>query len=194
MIYEVCELLTTHLRDPQYGVAALSPSVPLPPGDPAVEEVTVVSEFEIDYLPGMPIPPAAYEKGPLVLVRRGDDVTEFSAPGNPEIVTADGRVGCSVLVLYPRQAIYTRQIENRRLSATLRAVRASVGLWLERIPYEERSLRGVQVVSAVAGSSLRVLSTVFALSEVDTLCGAVILELQVTDRWAELDPLAIATP
>lgn len=183
MIYEVCELLATHLRDATHGVNALRASVPLAVGDPALEDVTVVSEFEIPYVPGVKLPDAAFADGPLVLVRRGDDTGEFAPAGNPEIAMEDGRVGIALLVVYPRLAAHGLDVENRRLSATLRAVRRSVGLFFEAIAHEARALREVQVVALLG--SIRVVPTVAAISEVDAMAGAVLLDLNVTDRWAE---------
>lgn len=189
MIYEVCELIATHLRDPQLGIAALSPHVPLNAGDPAVEEVMVLSEFEVDYLAGVPVPKELYATGPVVLVRRGDDVGEFSPAGNPEIAAADSRVGVAVLVLYPRETANALTTENRRLSAVLRALRASIGLFFERVPYDARELRAVQIVGLVEGSTIRLVPTVAMVSERDLMAGAVLLDCAVTDRWAEIDPL-----
>lgn len=183
MIYEVCELLATHLRDATMGVSALGASVPLAVGDPAVEEVTVVSEFEIPYVPGTRLPDSAFKDGPLVLVRRGDDLGEFAPAGNPEIAHEDGRVGVAILVVYPRLQAHSLDVENRRLSATLRAVRRSVGLFFESLPYEQRALREVQVVALLG--AIRVVPTVAAISEVDAMAGAVLVDVNVTDRWAE---------
>lgn len=183
MIYEVCELLATHLRDATMGVNALRASVPLAVGDPALEAVSVVSEFEIPYVPGTKLPDSAFADGPLVFVRRGDDVGEFAPPGNPEILLEDGRVGVAILVLYPRLVAHGLHVENRRLSATLRAVRRSVGLWLEAVSHDQRVLRDVVVVAGLG--SVRVVTTTAAISEVDAMGGAVLLDLNVTDRWAE---------
>ena len=183
MIYEVCELLATHLRDATMGVNALRASVPLAVGDPALEAVTVVSEFEIPYVPGTKLPESAYRDGPLVFVRRGDDTGEFAPAGNPEVANADGRVGIAILVLYPRLQAHGLDVENRRLSATLRAVRRSIGLFFESRSHDQRALRDVQVVDLLG--AVRVMPTVAAISEVDAMAGAVLLDCNVTDRWAE---------
>lgn len=183
MIYEVCELLATHLRDGAMGVNALIGSVPLAAADPALEAVTVVSEFEIPYVPGTKLPDSAFADGPLVLVRRGDDTGEFAPAGNPEIANEDGRVGVALLVVYPRLIAHGLDVENRRLSATLRAVRRSLALLFEERPYEQRELRGVQVVSLLG--AIRVVPTVAAISEVDAMAGAILLDMRITDRWAE---------
>ncbi len=183
MIYEVCDLLATHLRDPMMGVNAVRASVPLAPGDPALEAATVVSEFEIPYVPGTKLPESAYADGPLVFVRRGDDTGEFAPAGNPEIASADGRVGVAVLVLYPRLQRHGLDVENRRLLAMLRAVRHSVGLFFELVPYAQRELRDVQVVEHMG--AIRVLPTGAAISEVDAMAGVIMLDCRVTDRWAE---------
>lgn len=186
MIYEVCELLAAHLRHSTMGVDALAPAVPLALGDPALEPVTVVSEFEVDYLAGGKIPASAYKDGPLVLVRRADDVGEFAPPGNPDVMAEDSRCGVSVLALYPRVTNYAIRVENRRLSALLRVIRRSVGLWLEQAQYDARELRRVQVVNTIG--PIRVVPTIQLTSgedSVDLVAGAVLLDLNVTDRWAE---------
>ena len=127
MIYEVCELVAAQLRDSAVGVNALVGSVPLAPADPALEPVTVKTEFEVPYLAFGRVPAAAWGAGPLVLVRRADDTGEFSMPSSPDILTDDSRCGVAILVLYPRQSDKTLDVENRRLSALLRVVRRSLG-------------------------------------------------------------------
>ena len=164
MIYEVCELVAAQLRDSAVGVNALVGSVPLAPADPALEPVTVKTEFEVPYLAFGRVPAAAWGAGPLVLVR----------------------CGVAILVLYPRQSDKTLDVENRRLSALLRVVRRSLGHWLEDARYPDRELRDVQVVGPLA--PIRVVPTVAMLGgedAVDVVGGAVLLELNVTDRWAE---------
>lgn len=189
MIYEVCELLANHLRSGADGLDALIGSAPLAPNDPPLEAVAVVTEFEIPYVGGSKIPASVYKDGPVVLVRRGDDVGEFAPPGNPEILDADGRCGIAVLVLYPRESEHKLHVENRRLSALLRVVRRSVGLWLERpASHATRELRGVCVVGPMAG--IRLVSTVFSIGgdekyAPDLVAGALMLDLNITDRWAE---------
>lgn len=186
MIYEVCELLATHLRDGADGIDALVGSAPLAPEDPPLEAVTVVSEFEVPYLAGGKIPASAYKAGPLVLVRRADDVGEFAPPGNPDVMADDSRCGVAVLVLYPRETNHAVHVENRRLSALLRVVRRSVGHWIEQKNYESRELRGVQVVGLLG--AIRVVPTLMMIGgedATDLSLGAVLLDLNTTDRWAE---------
>lgn len=186
MIYEVVQLVAAHLRDGAMGVDALAASVPLASGDPALEAVTVTTEFEVPYLAGGRIPASAFGGGPLVLVRRADDLGEFAAPSAPEILEADGRCGVAILVLYPRDSAHSLDVENRRLSALLRVVRRSLAHWLEDVPYAARELRGVQVVGPLAG--VRVIPTVAMIGgedAVDVVAGVLQLELNVTDRWAE---------
>jgi hypothetical protein len=183
MIYEGVELVTAHLRDGTMGVNALRTSVPLAPGDPPIESVTVHSEFEINYLAGGKIPVEAYETGPLVLVRRADDAGEFSAPGNPELLSNDTRLGVAILVLFPRRSARDTHHENRCCSALLRVVRRSIGMFLEDVPADARALRDVQL-TALLGAP-RVVPTAMAISEVDLVMGAVLLDFQALDRWAE---------
>ncbi len=192
MIYEVCELLTTHLRDGADGIDALLGSVPLAPEDPPLEAVTVVSEFEVPYLAGGKIPASAYKTGPLVLVRRADDVGEFAPPGNPDVMAEDGRCGVAVLVLYPRETNRAVHVENRRLSALLRVVRRSVGIWIEEKNSDLRDLREVHVTGVLG--AIRVVPSIPMVSgedATDLVLGAVLLDLNVTDRWAEgITPLS----
>jgi hypothetical protein len=186
MIYEVCELIKQHLKDPAMGIDALAPSVPLAVGDPAIEFCTIVSEFDITYLPTGSIPPSAYKDGPLVLVRRGDDIGEFAPPGNPEILEADGRIGVAILALYPRESANTLDQENRRLSALLRVIRRSCELFFQDVPIESRDLREVRIVGPLGGA--RLVPTVARIGgeeSVDLMAGAILLDLKVTDRWAE---------
>lgn len=183
MIYEVVERIRMHLADSILGVNAFAPLVPMAAGDPALEDVAVESEFSIDYLPGHELPARAYQGGPLVLVRRGDDTGEFAPPGEPEVMAQDSRVGVAILVLYPRMAAHTPQLEARRLSALLRAVALSLGHLFDSVPYEERALRQVQLVQVLAGP--RLVPTIAALSQVDLMGGALLLDLSVTDQWAE---------
>jgi hypothetical protein len=192
MIYEVCEMVTTHLKDATRGVNALRVSVPLGGGDPALEAATIKSEFDINYLPMGRIPPTAYGAGPLVLVRRADDIGEFAPPGNPEIMSDDSRVGVAVLVLYPRQSAHSLDVENRRLSAMLRVVARSLALWIEELTLDQRTLRDVLVVSLLG--AVRMVPTVTTIGgedSTDLAAGAVLMDLRVTDRWAEnITPLA----
>lgn len=188
MIYEVVQLVAAHLRDGAMGVDALAASVPLASGDPALEAVTVTTEFEVPYLAGGRIPASAFGGGPLVLVRRADDLGEFSAPSAPEILEADGRCGVAILVLYPRNSAHALDVENRRLSALLRVVRRSLAYWLEDVPYAARELRGVQVVGPLGTSGVRVIPTIAMIGgedAVDVVAGVLQLDLNVTDRWAE---------
>lgn len=183
MIYEVVTLVTRHLQDGAMGVNALRASVPLDPLDPPIETVTVRSEFELEYLAGEEIPASAYEEGPLVLVRRGDDAGEFSAPGNPEILGAPSRVGVAILVFFPRRQQRALHQENRCLSALLRVVRRSVGLFFEDVPIADRNLRDVQITDVLAPP--RMVPTMTYVSERDLLAGAVLCDLRVLDRWAD---------
>lgn len=182
MIYEACELLTTHLQGAM-GVNALRPSVPLNPLDPPIEPVTVRHEFEVPYLPGGQLPRSAYEDGPLVLVRRADDVGEFSAPGYPEILADPSRIGLAIPVFFPRRELRDPHLESRCLSALLRIVRRSIGMFFEDVPLAERHLRGVQLTALLGG--IRVQPTLLAIGEADLLAGAVLLDIKATDRWAE---------
>ena len=182
MIYEVCELLATHLQDGAMGVNALRLSVPLDALDPPLEAVTVASEFELEYLAGDKIPDSGSGAGPLVLVRRGDDTGEFSAPGNPELLSNPARVGIAVLVLFPRRTIRDLHLENRCQSALLRVVRRSIGMFFEDVDYAARALRGVQIRSAL---SVRVVPALALLGEQDLLAGAVLVDVDVIDRWSE---------
>lgn len=190
MIYEVCELLTTHLKHATMGVNAIAASVPLGAGDPALEDVAVASEFDAPYLPLGKIPASVFRGGPAVFVRRGDAIGEFAPPSAPEVILEDGRVQVAVLALYPREAAHSLDVENRRLSALLRVIRRSVGSWLEEVPIEARVLRHVQVVGPAGGSApaVRIVPIVaFPGGEdsVDVCAGVVLLDLVVTDRWAE---------
>lgn len=182
MIYEGCELVATHLRDGEMGVNAIRNTVPLGVNDPLIEPVTVKHEFEIAYLAGGDIPQSAYEEGPLVLVRRADDVGEFSAPGNPELLSDDERLGFAILVLFARRETRTLHLENRCLSALLRVVRRSLGMLFEDVSHDARALRGVQFVGTLAPP--RVVPTIAQFGKVDLLAGAVLLDVRVTDRWA----------
>lgn len=183
MIHEVVERITQHLQDPTLGVNAFAPLVPRGAGTPAMETVEVVDEFTVPYLAGGTIPDALYANGPLVLVRRAHDVGEFATPGTIEVPDDDSRVGVAVLVLYPRRTQYELHLENRRLSALLRAVYASVAHLFESVAYEDRCLRDVQLVRLLGPP--RLVPTVARLSEVDTMAGALLLDVSVTDRWAE---------
>lgn len=183
MIYEVVERIAQHLQDPTLGVNGFVKLVPTGAGTPAMESVAVTSEFDITYLPGGMIPVEYYANGPLVLVRRGDDVGEFAPAGNPEIMDADSRVGVAVLVLYPRQEVNALHLENRRLSALLRCVQASVAHFFESVHYDDRCLRDVQIVTLLGAP--RLVPTISRISEIDVMAGALLLDLNVTDRWAE---------
>lgn len=190
MIYEVCELLATHLRHPTMGVNALAASVPLGAGDPALEEVNVASEFDAPYLPLGKIPASVFKGGPAVFVRRGDAMGEFAPPSAPEVILEDGRVQVAILALYPRESAHSLDVENRRLSALLRVIRRSVGSWFEDAPIAARVLRHVCVVGPAggAGPAVRVVPLVgFPGGEdsVDVCAGTVLLDVTVTDRWAE---------
>lgn len=184
MIHEICALLTAHLREGPWGVNALRLSVPLGPTDLPIEEVTIVSEFEVPYLPGLRVPKEAFADGPLVLVRRADDVGEYSAPSAPDIMAADSRVGVDLVVFFPRRAVRALHQENQCLSALLRVVRRSLEHWLVHVPYAERTLRDVQIVGTLAPP--RVVPSGVAIGEGDVVAGAIKLELDVTDRWAEI--------
>ncbi len=184
MIHEVCELLALHLKDGVHGVEVLRTSVPLPPLEVPLEAVTIKHEFEIAYVSAGEIPIEAYENAPLILVRRGDDGGEFSAPGNPEISGLSERVGVAILVLFSRREARQLHEENRQLSALLRVIRRSLGHFFETVPHAERSLRDVQIVDLLA--PIRVVPTMAYLGEFDLMAGAVLLDLRVTDRWAEL--------
>lgn len=183
MIYEVVTMLAQHLQDGTFGVNALRLTVPLGATDPPIEPVTVRSEFELPYVAGEEIPASAYESGPLVLVRRGDDAGEFSAPGNPEIAGLPNRVGVAVLILFPRRALRELHEENRAMSGLLRVVRRSVGHFFEDVPITARNLRDVQI-SDVLGPP-RLVPAMTYLSEQDLLAGAVLMDLRVLDRWAD---------
>lgn len=184
MIHEVCERLAEHLRDAERGVAALRLSVPLPPLDTPIDVVTVKHEFEIPYVAAGEIPASAYEGGCLVLVRRGDDAGEFSAPSSPELLSKSERVPVAVVVLFSRREDRALHQENRQLSSLLRVVRRSLGLFFESVPYAERSLRDVQLTHLLA--PIRVVPTMAYLGEFDLMAGALLLDVAVTDRWAEL--------
>lgn len=183
MIYEACAIVAAHLRDGTYGVNALRTTVPMHPTDPPIDEVTVHSEFEIAYLPQNRIPETAYATGPLVLVRRADDVGEFSPPGNPELLSEDSRLGMAICVLFPRRARRDLHEENRCLSGLLRVVRRSLGHLLEDVPLTDRVLRDVQLTGVLGG--LRVVPSVVAISETDVVMGAVLVDWRALDRWAE---------
>jgi hypothetical protein len=183
MIYEGCEILTAHYRDGTMGVNALRSTVPLAAGDPPIETITVFSEFEVPYLAGGRIPDSAYESGPLCLVRRGDEVGEYSAPGHPELLSDDSRLRIDTLLFFPRRQARDIHHENRCLSALLRIVRRSIGLLFESVPADERALRDVQLTALLAGP--RLVPTIHQVSETDLLAGAVIAEFKALDRWAE---------
>lgn len=184
MIYEVCEIITRHLRDGEHGVNTLRLSVPLDPNDPPLEQiVTVKSEFEFPYLPGGRIPESVYDDGPLVLVRRGDEMGEFSTPGSPEIDADRSHCAVAIPVFFPRRSARDLHQENRCLSALLRVVRRSVGALMEVIPVEQRNCRDVQLTDLVAPP--RLIPTVVYVGEQDVAAGAVLLDCYVLDRWAE---------
>lgn len=183
MIYEVCTLLAEHLRDGTSGVNNLRTSVPLAPTDLPLEPVTIVSEFEVPYLPFAHVPSEAYEDGPLVLVRRADDLGEYSAPGAPEILGDDSRIGVDVLVLFARRQTREIQQENACLSALLRVVRRSIGIWLEDLTPAERDLREVRVIQQLVPP--RLVPTIGKIGQTDLVAGVIKLDLNVTDRWAE---------
>lgn len=183
MIYEVCTLVAEHLRDGTYGVNNLRTSVPLAATDLPLEPVTIVSEFEVPYLPFGHVPAEAYEQGPLVLVRRSDDVGEYSVPGFPEILAGDSRIGVDLLVLFARRQSRDIQQENACLSALLRVVRRSIGFWLEDLTPADRDLRDVRVVQQLVPP--RVVPTIGRISQTDLVAGTIKLDLNVTDRWAE---------
>ncbi len=182
MINECCELLTEHLKGPM-GINVLRASVPLAANDPPLEHVTVKSEFEVSWLPGTPLPATAYEDGPLFLVRRGDDLGEFSAPGYPELLADPSRVGLAVMAFFPRRELRLPHLENRALSALLRVGRRSIGMYFEDVPIAERNLRGVQLSRLLA--PVRLQPTLVRISETDVLAGALLLDAQALDRWAE---------
>lgn len=193
MIYEVCEMIGTHLAThPTLGLAAMAAQVPKAVGDPSLETVSVKTEFEIPYLPLGTIPAAAYQNGPLVFVRRADDAGEFAPLSNPEVIERDGRVGIVVLVLYPRQSQNPLHIENRRCLMLVRAVARSLGAWLQELTPDDRDLREVRVIGPL--EAVRISPNVSLLGgqdAVDVAMSAVMLDLKVTDRWAEgITPLA----
>jgi len=183
MIYEVCTLCTEHLRDGTFGVNALRTTVPLAPTDLPIEPIAVVSEFEVPYLPGASIPAEAYEQGPLLLVRRSDDVGEYSAPSAPDVMADDTRIGVDVLAFFPRRLARELHQENASLSALLRVVRRSIGHWLEDVAHADRVLRDVQVVGVHVPP--RVVPINLRVGGTDLLGGALKCDLHVTDRWAE---------
>lgn len=182
MNYEACEMVTAHLKGPM-GVNALRQSVPLHVNDPPIEPVTIRSEFEVSWLPGEPLPESAYDDGPLVLVRRGDDLGEYSAPGNPELLDNASRVGIAIPVFFPRRALRDPHLENRCMSALLRVVRRSIGMFWEDVPIADRNLRDVQLTCLLG--EIRLVPTILAVSKVDVLAGAVLFDCKANDRWAE---------
>jgi hypothetical protein len=184
MIYEACELVAAHLRDGEFSLNALRAEVPMGPVDPPIDEIVVKHEFEIEYLPQNRIPESVYGAGPLVLVRRGDDVGEFSPPGNPELLDEDARLGMAILALFPRRVSRDLHEENRCSSALLRVIRRSIGHFLEHVPVTARNLRDVQLTGLLGG--IRVLPAVTLISETDLMVGAVLLDWRVNDRWADI--------
>lgn len=182
MIYEACTIVAEHLKGAM-GVNMLAASVPVDPLDPPLEQVTVESEFEISWLPGTPLPATAYADGPLVLVRRADDLGEFSAPGYPEVLSDHTRLGLAVMVFFPRRELRKPHLENRCLSALLRATRRSLGMLFEDVALGDRALRHVQLSSLL--TPIRLQPTLFRISETDVLAGALHLDIKAIDRWAE---------
>ncbi|MHB1297292.1 MAG: hypothetical protein ACYC0B_02085 [Gemmatimonadaceae bacterium] len=183
MIYEACELLAKHLQDGAMGVNALRQSVPLDVNDPPIEFVTVKHEFEVAYLAGGRLPEGIYDSGPLVLVRSADDAGEYSAPGSPEILDDPSRVGIAIPVFFPRRRLRDLHQENRCMSALLRVVRRSVGMFFENVAVTDRDLRHVQLTGLLDG--IRVVRTVALVGETDLLAGAVLMNIKALDRWAE---------
>lgn len=183
MKYEACELLATHLRG-DMGINVLRLSVPLQPLDPPLEEVTVRSEFDLaGWMPGRPIPALAYGNGPLCLVRGGEEASNYSAAGNPEIADDATMLSLAAYLFFPRREIRQLPEENRMLSALLRVLRRSIGHFMEDVPITDRNLRDVQLTALLG--PIRLVPMVTAVSELDVLAGAVFFDCKVNDRWAE---------